>query len=57
MPKTHGNRGGAVEHKVSDFATTQPTRGQTLTRQAKEPPRLPDGTARDAPKGPPQHKV
>jgi hypothetical protein len=57
MPKTHGNRGGAVEHKISDFATTKSTQGQTLTPPAKEPARLPDGTAREAPKGPPQHKV
>ena len=57
MPRTHGNRGGAVEHKVSDFATTKSTQGQTLTKQAKEPARQDDGTARDAPKGPPQHKI
>ncbi|MGQ3052431.1 MAG: hypothetical protein ACT6S0_11655 [Roseateles sp.] len=57
MPKTHGNRAGPVAHKVSDFATTKSTQGQTLTKQAKEPARQPDGTARDAPKGPPQHKI
>ena len=57
MPKTHGNRSGPVEHKVSDFATTKSTQGQTLTKQAKAPAREADGTARDAPKGPPQHKV
>ena len=57
MPKTHGNRSGPVEHKVSDFATSKSTQGQTLTKQAKEPARRDDGTARDAPRGPPQHKV
>lgn len=57
MPKTHGNRSGPVEHKVSDFATTKSTQGQTLTKQAKAPARQPDGTAREAPQGPPQHKI
>ena len=57
MPRTHGNRNGPLEHKVSDFATTKSTQGQTLTRQAKAPARQDDGTAREAPKGPPQHKV
>jgi hypothetical protein len=57
MPKTHGNRSGPVEHKVSDFATSKSTQGQTLTKQAKEPPRQEDGTARGAPQGPPQHKI
>jgi hypothetical protein len=57
MPRTHGHRNGPVEHKVSDFATTKSTQGQTLTRQPKAPARQDDGTAREAPKGPPQHKV
>jgi hypothetical protein len=57
MPKTHGNRNGPVEHKASEFATTKSTQGQTLTKQAKPPARQDDGTAREAPKGPPQHKV
>lgn len=57
MPKTHGNRSGPVEHKASDFATTKSTQGQTLTHQAKAPARRKDGTAREAPQGPPQHKI
>ncbi|MCF8207585.1 MAG: hypothetical protein K9J82_21055 [Methylotenera sp.] len=57
MPRTHGHRNGPLEHKPSDFATTKPTQGQTLTRQPKAPARRDDGTAREAPKGPPQHKV
>lgn len=57
MPRTHGHRNGPLEHKPSDFAATKPTQGQTLTRQPKAPAREDDGTARDAPKGPPQHKV
>ena len=57
MFKKHGNRSGPTEHKVSDFATTNSTQGQTLTKQAKAPARQDDGTAREAPKGPPQHKV
>jgi len=56
MPKTP-NRSGPVEHKVSDFAQTKSTQGQTLTKQAKAPARQDDGTAREAPKGPPQHKI
>lgn len=57
MPRTHGHRNGPVEHKVSDFATTKSTQGQTLTPQPKAPARQDDGTVRDAPKGPPQHKI
>jgi hypothetical protein len=57
MFKKHGNRSGPTEHKVSDFATTKSTQSQTLTKQAKPPARQDDGAAREAPKGPPQHKV
>ena len=57
MPKTRGNRSGPVEHKASDFATSKSTQAQTLTKQAKAPARQNDGTAREAPKGPPQHKI
>ena len=57
MPKTRGNRSGPVEHKPSDLATTKATQGQTLTKQTKAPARQDDGTAREAPKGPPQHKI
>jgi len=57
MPKTRGNRSGPVEHKPSDFATTKSTQGQTLTQQSRAPARQDDGTARQAPKGPPQHKI
>jgi hypothetical protein len=57
MFKRSGNRSGPTEHKVSDFATSKSTQGQTLTKQAKAPARQDDGTAREAPKGPPQHKV
>ena len=55
--KDHGNRNGPVEHKVSDFAQTKSTQGQTLTKQAKAPARQEDGTAREAPQTPPQHKI
>jgi len=57
MFKKQGNRSGPTEHKASDFATTRSTQGQTLTKQAKAPTRQDDGTAREAPKGPPQHKI
>jgi hypothetical protein len=57
MFKKQGNRSGPTEHKVSDFATTKSTQGQTLTKQAKAPARQDDGIAREAPKGPPQHKI
>lgn len=57
MPRTHGKRNGPLEHKVSDFATTKSTQGQTLTQPHKATAREADGTARDTPKGPPQHKV
>ncbi|WP_422016932.1 hypothetical protein [Roseateles sp.] len=57
MPRTHGKRNGPVEHKPSDFATSKSTQGQTLTPQPKAPARQEDGTARDAPQGPPQHKI
>lgn len=57
MFKKQGNRSGSTEHKASDFATTRSTQGQTLTKQAKAPARQDDGTAREAPKGPPQHKI
>lgn len=57
MFKKSGSRSGPTEHKVSDLATTKSTQGQTLTKQAKAPARQDDGTARESPKGPPQHKV
>lgn len=57
MFKKRGNRSGPTEHKVSDFATSKSTQGETLTKQAKAPARNDDGTAREAPKGPPQHNV
>jgi hypothetical protein len=57
MPRTHGKRNGPVEHRPSDFATTKSTQGQTLTQQPKAPARQDDGTVRDAPQGPPQHKI
>ena len=57
MFKKHGNRSGPTEHKVSDFVTTKSTQGQARTKQVKVPARQDDGTAREEPKGPPQHKV
>lgn len=46
MFKRSGNKSGPTEHKVSDFATSKSTQGQTLTKQAKAPARQDDGTAR-----------
>ncbi|MBL8276442.1 MAG: hypothetical protein JNL93_07075 [Pelomonas sp.] len=57
MPRTHGHRNGPVEHKPSDFVTSKSTQGQTLTRQPKPPARQEDGSVREAPQGPPQHKI
>lgn len=59
MSKTpsHNAQSGPVQHKASEFATSKATQGQTLTPQAKPPAREADGTAREAPQGPPQHKV
>ena len=57
MPRTHGHRSGPVQHRPSDAATSAPTPGQTLTPQPPAPARRPDGSVRDAPQGPPQHKV
>lgn len=56
---THGTTGpaGPVQHTASEFATDKSTQGHTLTKQAKPPARQDDGTAREAPKGPPQHTV
>lgn len=57
MPRTHGHRNGPVQHRPSDFATSKPTQAQTPTAQAPAPARERDGSAREAPQGPPQHKV
>lgn len=54
---THNGSSGPVQHTASEFATDKATQGQTLTKQVKPPARQDDGTVRDAPKGPPQHKV
>ncbi|MDR7273042.1 hypothetical protein J2X20_005727 [Pelomonas saccharophila] len=57
LGRSHNAQSGPVQHTASEFATSKATQGQTLTKQAKPPAREPDGTAREAPKGPPQHKV
>ena len=59
MTPTHGKTGraGPVQHTASEFAADKSTQAQTLTKQAKAPARRDDGTAREAPEGPPQHKI
>ena len=57
LGRSHNAQSGPVTHTASEFATTKATQGQTLTKQAKAPARQEDDTAREAPQGPPQHKI
>lgn len=59
MRKTpsHNAPDGPVQHPPSEFATSKATQGKTLTPQTKPPARRDDGSVREAPQGPPQHKI
>lgn len=57
LGRNHNGQSGPVQHTASEFATNKATQGQTLTKQSPPPAREADGAVREAPKGPPQHKI
>lgn len=62
MQKSHyraktARSGGPVQHTASEFATERATQAHTVSKQAPAPARRDDGTAREAPQTPPQHKI